>query len=72
MKRRKLLIAGAEVAATSLLLKAGTIPQIFLKRKNCWSKVKEFLRARAARTYTQLDQAITDALSAVTPQDIVG
>lgn len=40
--------------------------------ENCWSKVKEFLRARAARTYTQLDQAITDALCAVTLQDIVG
>jgi transposase len=34
--------------------------------ENCWSKVKEFLRARAARTYAQLDQAITEALEAVT------
>ena len=40
--------------------------------ENCWSKVKEFLRARAARTYAQLEQAITDALSAVTSQDIIG
>ena len=40
--------------------------------ENCWSKVKEFLRARAARTYAQLDQAITDALAAVTMQDIIG
>lgn len=40
--------------------------------ENCWSKVKEFLRARAARTYAQLDQAITDALAAVTLQDIIG
>src|SRR4028118_1169554 len=38
--------------------------------ENCWSKVKEFLRARAARTYAQLDQAITDALAAVTTQEI--
>ena len=30
--------------------------------ENCWSKVKEFLRTRAARTYAELDQAITDAL----------
>jgi len=37
--------------------------------ENCWSKVKEFLRARAARTYAELDQAITDALAAVTTQD---
>jgi len=40
--------------------------------ENCWSKVKEFLRARAARTYAQLEQAITDALAAVTLQDIIG
>jgi transposase len=40
--------------------------------ENCWSKVKEFLRARAARTYAQLDQAITDALAAVTLKDIIG
>lgn len=40
--------------------------------ENCWSKVKEFLRARAARTYTELDQAITDALAAVTTKDIIG
>ncbi|MBA2749471.1 MAG: hypothetical protein H0U45_12220 [Tatlockia sp.] len=46
--------------------------QIFHKRENCWSKVKEFLRARAARTYADLDQAITDALAAVTTKDIIG
>lgn len=40
--------------------------------ENCWSKVKEFLRARAARTYAQLDQALTDALAAVTTKDIIG
>ena len=40
--------------------------------ENCWSKIKEFLRARAARTYAELDQAITDALAAVTTLDIIG
>ena len=40
--------------------------------ENCWSKVKEFLRARAARTYAELDQAITDALAAITTKDIIG
>jgi transposase len=40
--------------------------------ENCWSKVKEFLRTRAARTYAELDQAITDALAAVTSKDIIG
>ncbi len=39
--------------------------------ENCWSKVKEFLRARAARTRAELDQAITDALAAVTTKDII-
>jgi transposase len=40
--------------------------------ENCWSKVKEFLRARAARTYAQLDSAITGALAAITTKDIIG
>ena len=33
--------------------------------ESCWSKIKEFLRIRAARTYAELDQAITDALAGV-------
>jgi hypothetical protein len=47
--------------------------------ENCWSKVKEFLRRRnppqaslAARTYLELDEAITNALNAVTKKDIIG
>jgi transposase len=40
--------------------------------ENCWSKVKEFLRSAAARTREALDQAITDALNAVTLEDIKG
>ncbi|MEH2351030.1 MAG: IS630 family transposase [Nostoc sp.] len=40
--------------------------------ENCWSKVKEFLRSLAARTYQELDQAITDAFNAVTTKDIIG
>ena len=40
--------------------------------ENCWSKVKEFLRSLAARTYQELDQAITDAFNAVTKKDIIG
>ena len=30
--------------------------------ENCWSKVKQFLRSSAARTYCELDDAITKAL----------
>lgn len=40
--------------------------------ENCWSKVKEFLRSQAARTYQELDEAITNALNAVTKKDIIG
>lgn len=40
--------------------------------ENCWSKVKEFLRSHAARTYQELDQAITDAFAAITSQDMFG
>jgi transposase len=38
----------------------------------CWSKFKEFLRAKAARTRERLDQAITEALETITPQDARG
>ncbi len=49
--------------------------------ENCWSKVKQFLRSalrssaslsQAAKTYEELDQAITNALNAVTEKDIIG
>ncbi len=40
--------------------------------EECWSKVKEFLRAQAARTHERLEQAISLALEAVTPQDALG
>jgi transposase len=31
--------------------------------ENCWSKVKEFLRSKAASTYEALDQVITEAFN---------
>lgn len=40
--------------------------------ENCWSKVKAFLRSVAARSREALDQALTDALNAVTLKDIRG
>ena len=40
--------------------------------EGCWSKFKEFLRAKAARTRDLLDQAITKALDIITPQDAHG
>jgi len=38
----------------------------------CWSKLKAFLRAKAARTKEALDQAITQALQTITAQDVRG
>ncbi len=35
----------------------------------CWSKVKQFLRSMAARTYDALDQAMTDVLDYITEDD---
>lgn len=38
----------------------------------CWSKLKQFLRSCAARTYTALDQAMTDVTSYITEDDAWG
>ena len=38
----------------------------------CWSKVKERLRAKAARTVAALDAALGPALDAVTARDARG
>ncbi|MBW4679690.1 MAG: IS630 family transposase [Microcoleus vaginatus WJT46-NPBG5] len=35
----------------------------------CWSKLKQFLRSRAARTLEALNQALTDAISYITEDD---
>lgn len=40
--------------------------------EHCWSKVKEFLRAVAARSRNHLDPAISAALAAVRVQDLQG
>ena len=40
--------------------------------EKCWSKLKAILRAKAARTRTYLDQAITEALDMMTGQDARG
>ncbi len=38
--------------------------------EKCWSKVKQLLRGAKARSLPRLEQAITDALAAVTPHNI--
>jgi transposase len=40
--------------------------------ENMWSKVKRHLRSVAARTYETLQEAITQALNLVTPNDCAG
>ncbi len=40
--------------------------------EQAWSKVKERLRAAQARTLPLLEEAITTALAAITPDDAVG
>jgi ribosomal protein S18 acetylase RimI-like enzyme len=40
--------------------------------ENCWSKLKEFLRFREARTYKELDASISEAINLITDKDIIG
>ena len=40
--------------------------------EKCWSKFKELLRTKAARTRELLDQAITEAFEMITPQNARG
>ena len=38
----------------------------------CWSKMKEFLRSRAAGTRNALEAAVADSMETVTAQDARG
>jgi hypothetical protein len=40
--------------------------------EHCWSKMKGFLRSRAARTRETLETAVADAMDAVSAQDALG
>lgn len=40
--------------------------------ESCWSKLKEYLRTQAARTYEGLNQAVSEAIDLVTDKDIIG
>lgn len=68
-------VAGIEEAIAAAGAKLVYLPPYspdFNPIENCWSKVKEFLRSRAARTSEELDQAITEAFDAVTTKDLIG
>lgn len=38
----------------------------------CWSKMKEYLRSKAARTREELDKAIGEAINLITDDDVKG
>ena len=65
-------VAAAGAAAGVRLLYLPPYSPEFSPIEECWSKVKALLRAKAARTLEALEQAITEALAAITSQDAHG
>lgn len=65
-------VAAACAAAGVRLLYLPPYSPDFSPIEECWSKVKTLLRAKAARTLEALEQAIAEALAAITSQDAHG
>jgi len=65
------LKAAVEAAQATLLPLPPYSPD-FNPIEQCWSKIKEFLRAAEARTAESLEQAITQAFARVTASDACG
>lgn len=65
-------VAEACAAAGVRLLYLPPSSPAFSPIEEGWSKVKTFLRAKAARTLEALEQAIAEALAAITSQDAHG
>ena len=65
-------VATACAAAGVRLLSLPPCSPDFSPSEACWSKVKAILRAKAARTHEALEQAIAEALEAVTAADAHG
>jgi transposase len=65
-------VAAACAAAGVHLLSLPPYAPDFSPLEACWSKVKALLRAKAARTLEALEQAIAEALAAITSQDAHG
>jgi len=65
-------VAAACAAAGVRLLYLPPYSPAFSPIEECWSKVKALLRAKAARTLETLEQAIAEALAAITSQDAHG
>jgi transposase len=65
-------VAAACAAAGVRLLYLPPYSPEFSPIEECWSKVKTLLRTKAARTLEALEQAIAEALAAITSQDAHG
>jgi transposase len=65
-------VAAACAAAGVRLLYLPPYSPDFSPIEECWSKVKTLLRTKAARTLEALEQAIAEALAAITSQDAHG
>jgi transposase len=65
-------VAAACAAAGVRLLYLPPYSPDFSPIEECWSKVKAILRAKAARTPEALEQALAEALEAITSQDAHG
>ena len=69
--RTPALKAAVEAAQATLLPLPPYAPD-FNPSEQCWSKIKEFLRAAKARAAESLEQAITQAFASVTASDACG
>ena len=65
-------VAAAGAVAGVRLLSLPPYSPDFSPIHECWSKVKTLLRAKAARTLEALEQAIAEALAAITSQEAHG
>lgn len=62
--------AAIEAAGAKIIYLSPYSPD-FSPIENCWSKIKESLRAQAARTYDTLNDAISVAIDKITNKDIM-
>ena len=69
--KRPAITAAIEKAGCRVILLPPYTPE-WNPIEPCWSKMKEFLRARAARTRETLETAVVDAMDAVSAQDAHG
>ena len=69
--KRPAITAAIEKAGCRVILLPPYTPE-WNPIEPCWSKMKEFLRARAARTLETLEAAVADAMKAVSAQDAQG